>query len=484
MRRITAKAVAEMITNDSVVIPGGFGCCGHPDLLTQALSERFFRERQPTGLTLLFASGAGDKQGNGLDKLAHPALVKRAIGGFWGFCPALTKLGRKGEIEAHNWPMGAISHLFRDIASGLDGHFSRVGLHTFVDPRHEGGGLTKDTASLVEVVTVRNKELLYYPSPGADFALLRGTLADEHGNISMSGEAALHDAFWQAMATRNCGGRVAVQVENIVHSLPAEQVDIPGHLVDFIIETNDHHYPSYGAAQNITTEQMPVLSLEKTLIVNRACTEPIQPGAFLNFGIGIPALIGRRLTNRNDQIYTSVESGVINGRPKEGIAFGEVSDFSSIVQQSDLFSYYNGGGIDVAFLGFAEIDQYGNINASAFGEKFTGAGGFINIVSSAKKLVFCGTFTTKGLQLEMQGHNICIRSEGKIPKFVERVQQITVATNHSDFWDKDIRIITERAVFSLHKGEFVLEELTEGISINDVLQAIPFSIKISQKIRQ
>lgn len=482
MNLTTAEAVAELIANDSVVIPGGFGCCGHPDLLTQALSERFSREQQPMGLTLLFASGAGDKQGNGLDRLAHPGLVKRAIGGFWGFCPALAKLGREGKVEAHNWPMGVVSHLFRDMASGLEGHFSQIGLYTFVDPRLEGGGLTEDTASLVEVVTIRDKELLHYPSPGADFALLRGTVADWNGNVSMAGEAALHDAFWQAMATRNCGGKVAIQVESIVRSLPAEQVDIPGHLIDFVVEAKDRHYPSYGSALNITVDQQPAVSLEKKLIVDRACKEPVPDGAFLNFGIGIPALIGERLISRNNRIHTSVESGVINGKPKEGIAFGEATDFSCIVQQADLFSFYNGGGIDVAFLGFAEIDQYGNINASAFGGRLTGAGGFINIASSAKKIILCGTFTTKGLQLESNDNNIHIKREGKVPKFVKKVQQVTIATNRPDFWNKEIKIITERAVLSLHKGDFTLEELTEGITVDDITQALPFPIKLSQKI--
>ncbi|MGF1727327.1 malonate decarboxylase subunit alpha [Photobacterium nomapromontoriensis] len=484
MKLTTARIVAECINNRSVVIAGGFGCCGHPDLLTLALSERFAREQQPIGLTLLFASGAGDKNGKGLDKLAQPALIKRAIGGFWGFCPALTQLGKDGIIEAHNWPMGVISHLFRDIASGLDGHLSQIGLHTFVDPRLDGGGLAKGTSSLVELLTIRNKEFLRYPSQGADFALLRGTVADQHGNISMEGEAALHDALWQAMATRNSGGQIAFQVEHVVHHLPANRVDIPAHLVDFVVETDERHYASYGSANVDITDQHTVISLDKQLIVNRGCKEPIPDNSFLNFGIGIPALIGDKLANLNNRFHSSVESGVINGKPKEGIAFGEADGYSSIIQQADLFSFYNGGGIDIAFLGFAEIDQYGHINASAFGNQLTGAGGFINIVHSAKKLIFCGTFSTKGLELEKNDNHIIIKKEGNVTKFVEHVQQITVATNHPEYWSKEIKIITERAVLSLHKGEFTLEELTDGITVDDVLQAIPFSIKTSNSIQK
>lgn len=482
MKKRTAKEIAMLIQSDSVVIPGGFGCCGHPDLLTIALSDRFTKHQQPTGLTLLFSSGSGDKKGKGLDKLAKPGLVKCVIGGFWGFCPSLSKLGLEGKIEAHNWPMGVISHLFRDMASGLDGHFSRIGLHTFVDPRIEGGGLVTETASLAEVVTVNNREQLYYPSPGADFALLRGTIADDHGNVSMSGEAALHDAHWQAMATRNGGGLVAVQVESVVKSLPADQIDIPGHLIDFIVVADDKHYPSYGSELAVSTHPKLEVPLAKRLIVSRASKEPISNNAFLNFGIGIPALIGDVMYQMDHRIHTSVESGVINGKPKEGISFGEATGFSSIVQQADLFSFYNGGGIDVAFLGFAEIDQYGNINASSFGGMFTGSGGFINIACSAKKLILCGTFTTKSLKMEEKDHKVWVGREGKIKKFVKHVQQITVATNHPSFWKKEIKIITERAVLSLHKGHITLEELTKGFSIEDIIKMIPFPINISKSI--
>ncbi|MGY3865253.1 CoA-transferase [Aeromonas bivalvium] len=482
MKRTTAREIAELIACNTAVIPGGFGCCGHPDLLTEAISERFHREQKPTGLTLLFASGAGDKQGKGLDKLADPRLVRRAIGGFWGFCPAMTKLGKVGEIEAHNWPMGVISHLFRDMASGLDGHFSHVGLHTFVDPQLEGGVLDTDTLPLVEKISLHKKELLYYPSPGADFTLLRGTLADEHGNISMMGEAALHDALWQAMATRNNGGKIAFQVERVVHRLPAEQVDIPGHLVDYVVESGNSHYPSYGSAPQHQPIEQVSPSLAKKLIIHRACLERLPDGAFVNFGIGIPALVGARLDRMNKNIITSVESGVINGKPKSGLAFGEATEFSSILQQADLFSFYNGGGIDVAFLGFAEIDRDGNVNASSFGDKYTGAGGFINIATSAKKIVFCGTMTTRSLLLTENNGTMEITQEGEIGKFVEKVQQVTAATNTPLFWSKEIIIITERAVFSLHKGELTLKELTMGITIDMVVNHIPFPILISQDI--
>ncbi|MYM59280.1 acyl CoA:acetate/3-ketoacid CoA transferase [Vibrio sp. OCN044] len=483
MKMRTAKFIAELINDGSVVIPGGFGCCGHPDVIIGAISDRFQRESQPTDLTLIFGSGGGDKKGQGLDKLADSRLIKRAIGGFWGFCPSLTKLGLEGKIEAHNWPMGVISHLFRDIATGLDGHLSHIGLNTFVDPRLDGGSLSKSQKSLVELTEVRGKERLFYPSLGVDFALLRGTLADHQGNVSMRGEAALHDAFWQAMAARNAGGKVVIQVERVIDKLVAEEVDIPGNLVDYIVISGEHHFPSYGSATVTEDEPRETLPLAKSLIIERACREFIPEGAFLNFGIGIPAIIGEKLSNLYKAVHTSIESGVINGSPKQGISFGEVNGYSSIIQQADLFSFYNGGGIDIAFLGFAEIDQYGNINASSFGEKVTGAGGFINIAASAKKLVFCGTMSTKGLILESDEKGINIKKEGEILKFVKKVQQITISTNHSEFIGKHISIITERAVFTISEGLIVLEELAKGVSAEDIIKLIPFPIKVSDKIK-
>jgi propionate CoA-transferase len=451
-------------------------------MLTQAISERFTQEQRPIGLTLLFASGAGDKKGNGLDKLATPGLTKRAIGGFWGFCPKLAQLGRKGEIEAHSWPMGVVSHLFRDMAAGLDGHLTYIGLHTFVDPRIEGGRMAEHISPAVEVVHVRGEEMLFYPSPGADFALLRGTIADQQGNISMEGEAALHDAIWQAMATRNNGGKIAIQVEHVVDSLPADKVHIPGHLIDFIVKSDVPHHPSYGTEINAADPYEPEMSVAKNVIVARACGEIIPDGAFLNFGIGVPASIGERLTSIEHHFHTSVESGVINGKPKEGIAFGEATGYSCIMQQSDLFSFYDGGGIDIAFLGFAEIDRHGNINASAFGERFTGAGGFINIAHSAKKIILCGTSNTNGLVMSQREEKSTIHKEGNTPKFVDKVQQITIATNSPHFWEKEIKIITERAVLLLFKGVFTLTELSDGLTVSDVLRVIPFPVNISKNI--
>ncbi|WP_342651715.1 malonate decarboxylase subunit alpha [Vibrio metschnikovii] len=475
MQIISAQEAASKIHNNSVIIPGGFGCCGFPDALSDAISDRYQSEQQPQNLTLLFASGGGNKAGKGLDKLAFPGLVSRAIGGFWGFCPDLTKMAIDGEIDAHNWPMGVVSHLFRSMAEGATGLLSRVGLGTFIDPAIGGGRLNTKSSSLIDEIEVMGKQYLHYPNIGVDFALLRGTRSDQYGNISMIGEAALHDAFWQAMAARNNGGRVIIQVTEVVDTLPKEEVDIPAHLVDFVVVDSSDYRPSYGFD---ISSQLP-LSKAKELIIEEALTLPIPTGSFINFGIGIPAFVGKEVAKTRVDVHTSIESGIINGIPKEGLSFGEAETSQCIVQQSDLFSFYNGGGIDIAYLGFAEFDGLGNINASYFGDKITGVGGFINIALSAKKIVFCGTFNTNGLDVSESGGVITINREGRVNKFVERVQQITVNTKQPEFNNKEIYIITERASFQVKNGQFSLIKIKNGISAESILKQIPFKINVT-----
>lgn len=474
MEIISARDAAKIIQDDSVVIPGGFGCCGFPDALADSIAMRFSEELSPRNLTLLFASGGGDKAGKGLDRIARPGLIRRAIGGFWGFCPSLTKMAVEGKIDAHNWPMGVMSHLFRSMAEGKPGLLSHVGLGSFVDPSNDGGCLNERTSGLVSSASLMGRDYLFYPSVGADIALLRGTVSDRLGNISMSGEAALHDAYWQAMAVRSNGGKVIVQVADIVDSLPVRDVDVPAHLVDFVVIHGEGHRPSYGASSSVKHPT----TTAKSAIVREALKFPIPKGAFVNFGIGIPALVGEAVAGIRSDIHTSIESGIINGTPKEGLSFGEAEYSQCIVQQADLFSFYDGGGIDIAYLGFAEIDRHGNVNASFFGDRITGVGGFINIALSAKKILLCGTFNTVGLEVDDNDGILNVRKEGRVNKFVEHVKQVTINTSHRDYEDKEIFVITERANFKIEGGSLVLIKVNKGVSVDSIIDSIPFDIEV------
>lgn len=486
MQIVAASDIAEMIFDQATVIPGGFGCCGHPDLYTEALQERFEATGQPQSLRLLFASGAGDKAGKGLDRLANKGMVKEAIGGFWGFCPRLSKAAREGYLEGHNWPMGAVSHLFREIASGAPGLLSKVGLGSFVDPDVDGGILTAGISSLVEKTFFKGTEYLFYPSMKIDFTLLRGTYADRQGNISMDDEVAYHDALIQAMAAKRFGGKVAVQVKGIVDEIAPDQVKIPAIVVDFVTvcENESDHPSSYGIMESISKQENNTISLAKELILDRAIKELPEGKNCVNLGIGIPALIGERLNNDFGQNSLTVESGIFNGTPLYELSFGAAENPDAIIDQADLFTFYDGGGIDVAFLGFGEIDAHGKLNSSMFGNKQTGAGGFINIAQSAKKIVLCGTMTTGGLNIRKDNGELQIINEGKISKFVNKVQQITVDTSHDLFINKEILVITERAVFNLSKDGLELIEIAPGISVSTIEAQVEYPISISPSLKK
>ena len=484
MKIISAKQAAHIIEDGWWVIPGGFCCCGHPDSLTQALRKRFLDSGSPRKLNLLFASGAGDRKGRGVDALALPGMIDKVIGGFWGFCPDLVRMARTGKIEAHNWPQGVICKLFPLIASGAPGLITPVGLGTFVDPLLDGGVIdSSGSISLVERMMLKGREQLFYPTQRVDCALLRATSADEKGNISFGEETSYMDAVAQALAARNSGGIVIVQVKHIIRArqLPLAEVKIPGFLVDYVVQSEDEHPQTYGkaheAAYTSSTAPIPAqvhgqVALAKRMIVARAALElSYHRSANINLGIGIPALLGATARTLGFDHYTlTVESGLVGGIPDEGLSFGASLCPEAIIEQASLFDFYDGGGIDVAFLGFGEVDAAGNVNVSRFGDRVTGAGGFINISQSANKIVFCGTLTTGGLELKQANGRLQVLREGRIRKFLPKVSHLTFNGADAYARGQEVLYITERAVFGLTDGRLQLREIAPGISL-DMLRA-------------
>jgi len=478
MKIITADQAAALLQDHWTLVPGGFGSCGHPDAVTQAIQRRFLAERRPRGLTLLFAAGAGDKTGRGLDALAHEDLVHRAIGGFWGLAPKLTDLVRDNRIEAHNWPQGVISQLFRATAARLPGVISRTGLGTFVDPDEDGGRLNRLTQrSLVRKIAIGDEAFLFYPAQPINCALVRGTTSDGQGNISGEDEVSFQDSLAQSTAARNTGGIVIAQVERLVEngSIQPHDVRVPGVLVDYVVVADTAQHPqTYGTRMDrsfVTAGQRrpePVELTPQHMIIARRAAEEIRrrPGALVNLGIGMPAAIGRVANELglNDFVLT-VESGQIGGTPASGLSFGASTHPQAVIEQSALFDLYDGGGLDLAFLGFAEADSAGHVNVSRFANKMPGAGGFINISQNAKVVVFCGTLTARNLEVKVTRGQLRIVQEGKTKKFVQRVGQVTFNGERSLSSKQKILFVTERAVFSLVNGVLRLDEIAPGIDI-------------------
>lgn len=491
------EAVSYIADGATVAFLGAGGGISEPTELIQALAERYRETGAPRNLTYYHATGLGDRADRGMSPLAQKAMVKRVIGGHWAQSPRLAEMAEREEIEAYNFPQGMISQLLRAAAAHQPGLLSHVGLGTFIDPRQQGGKLNKSTKEeLVRLMEIDGKEYLYYPTIPIDVAIIRGTTADADGYISMEDEVTVLDAFAMAQAAHNNGGLVIAQVQRVVEvrSLHPKQVRIPGFYVDIVVEAPGQPQ-MYGAVTDrfisgdYRKEQgavVPVALNERKVIARRALME-VCPGSVGNVGVGIADGIGlvAREEGVDEQFTLTVETGPIGGVTAQGIFFGASINMRAMVDMPSQFDFYDGGGLDVCFLSFAELDQRGNINIHKFNGKIVGTGGFVNICQNTKKAVFCGTLTAGGLKTLVEDGGVKILQEGRFCKLVERVPEITFSAEQALQRGQEVLYITERAVFRLTKDGLELFEVAPGLDIEkDVIAHMGFRPRIAADLRE
>lgn len=494
---IPAEDAIALIQSGDSICTSGFVGIGVPELLLKTLKQRYIDNAEPSDLTLMFAAGQGDGVDKGLNHLAQDGLLKRVIGGHWGLIPKIANMALEGRIEGYNLPQGVISQLYREIAARRPGLITRVGLGTFVDPRQEGGKIgAATTVEIVEHQMIHGQEYLFYPCLPLSVALLRGSTADESGNITMEREALILDNLAMAMAARNSGGIVIVQVENIVKSgsMDSRQVAIPGALVDAVVvaDKQDHlqtfstDYSAYYSNQLKCPEQIAAdFPMSERKIISRRCAMELPINAVVNLGIGMPEGVAAVAAEEKiiNYITLTTEPGTIGGRPASGLDFGAAINADAIIAQNQQFDFYDGGGLDLACLGMAQVDRKGNINVSRFGNRLAGAGGFINISQNARKLIFAGTFTTGGLKVSVAEGRLHIEREGRARKFLEQVEQITYNAQMAVQSGQPVLYVTERAVFELTGEGIRLIEYAPGIDIErDIVAHMDF-IPIIDQVR-
>jgi propionate CoA-transferase len=487
---VTAQEAVALIRDGDTVVAEGFAGQCFAEELTLALEARFLQTGAPRDLTLAFTVAQGNREGRGFDRLCYEGLLKRAIGGHWGMSGELGKMAVDNKIEAYNLPQGVIAQLFRDTAAGKPGLLTRVGLDTFVDPRNGGGKINDATTEdRVELMSIGGEEYLFYKAfERLDAAFLRGTTADPNGNITMEREALFLESLAVATAVHNKGGLVIVQVERIadVGALSPKAVKIPGVLVDCVVVSRPEHHPQTWGTQyspalsgelRVPLSSIPSLELSVRKVIARRAAMELRPNAVVNLGIGIPEGIASVAAEEHilSYIILTAEPGVIGGMPTGGMDFGSAINGDAILEQPAQFDFYDGGGLDAAFLGMAQADAQGNVNVSRFGPKLAGSGGFINISQNAKKVVFLGTFLAP-CRTEVAGGHIIVDDAVAAPKFLASVEQRTFSGSYAAGAGQPVLYVTERCVFRLTQAGLQLIEIAPGIDLErDVLAHVGFT---------
>lgn len=487
---IQAREVGQLIKDGSTIYIPGFNMVFNEEAII-AMEQSFLKTGHPQDLTCYYTA-IGDFKDRGINCLIHEEMLKRLVAAYFKCSgPTVCKRISENWFETYNLPLGVIGSMSRNIASKRPGIITKVGLGTFVDPRVEGGKVNqkaRDGEELVEVIQLDNEEWLNYKLPKVDVTLIRGSVADENGNISFYRESLIADWLSAALAAKACGGIVIAQVEQIVKAgtLHSKEVLVPGIVVDYLLVAKPENHrqtaltyfsPIFNGDIKVPIDTIKPIRLDVRKIIGRRAAMELPPNGVVNLGIGIPQAIAAVAAEEkmSHSMHLTTEFGGIGGVPAQGLDFGNAINADATIDGASMFDFYDGGSLDAAFLGSAEIDTMGNVNVSQLGSVPIGCGGFINITQNAKKLIFCGTFTFGGLIVEISNNKLRIVREGKNKKFLANVKQITFSAKYAAKIHQPVLYITERAVFQLSQEGLELIEIAPGIDLEkDILQQMEF----------
>ncbi|MBO0457025.1 acyl CoA:acetate/3-ketoacid CoA transferase [Enterococcus hulanensis] len=500
MKIITKEEAALLVKDNDTIAVSGFELACANEEVALALEERFIKTGSPQQLTVIHSSCWGNRQEKGMSHLSHKGLLKRWIGGIVkASSPQLSEMIQNNECEAYNFPQGVLAQLYREIAAKRPGLITKIGLETYIDPRQEGGKMNEATTEeLVRIIDLLDEEWMFYPSLPLQIGLIRGTVADENGNVTLTKEGLHMEVLPIAQAVHNSGGKVIVQVERVVKNgtLHPKDVKVPGILVDYVVVSEpENHFqtgttlfePSFSGDIKLPLESVPKLLLDNRKVIARRAAMELKKGTVLNLGVGIPVNVSTVAAEENidNQIILTTEAGTIGGIPAGLKDFGHAYNSEMIIDHHEQFDFYDGGGLDLSVLGLAEVDQFGNVNVSKLGNQVIGCGGFINISQTAKKLIFAGAFTAGGLKTEVADGRLTIIQEGKYKKFVESVTQITFNGSYSAKTNQEVLFVTERAVFTLENGKLILIEIAPGVDLKEhIIDQIEFDVCVSDELKE
>ena len=497
---MSADDAVAMIKDGDTIGVNAFLSLNNPEALHNALAKRHSLHNSPRNLTLFCSAGCGGWDENRFaDPYINSGAVSRIVVGHYASMPAAMKNALANKLEAYNFPLGVLSHTVRAAAAGHKFLLSKVGLNIFADPRVGKTGLNeRSTEKMVSVVTLNDEEYLLYPTPKFDIAFIRGTTVDPNGNISFEKEYLTVDALPLAQATKANGGKVIVQVDQVSHTFQRpHSVIIPGILVDAVVvadspESGLPYFPSMSGDIHVPSTHMDYFMSQlpasrkksgpgddASEIIGERAAHELKAGQVVNIGIGIPEMAGRYASKLGilKDIVTTVEAGGIGGLPAPGVSFGATIGADMICDMATQFDFYDGGGLDICFMGGLEADMHGNVNSHQPASGFVGIGGFANITGATKTVVFCMTFTAKGLQARRNGNGVEIVREGSIPKFKKEIAAISFSARNALERGQRVLYITERCVFELTPNGLKLREVYEGIDPDaDIRNQLDFAL--------